>query len=62
MDVKLDFLPPALINFVSRQVVGSGFKLYKKVSDTSLDISFENNRSLCLHYFKLFMNIDLVRA
>lgn len=30
MDVKLEFVPPAFINFVSRQLVGSGFKLYKK--------------------------------
>ncbi|CAI9097556.1 OLC1v1034014C1 [Oldenlandia corymbosa var. corymbosa] len=30
MDIKLDFVPPSLINFVSRQLVGSGFKLYKK--------------------------------
>ncbi|KAL3536007.1 hypothetical protein ACH5RR_004468 [Cinchona calisaya] len=30
VDVKLDFVPPSLINFISRQIVGSGFKLYKK--------------------------------
>ncbi|CAH9068359.1 unnamed protein product [Cuscuta epithymum] len=30
MDIKLDFVPPALINFFSRQLIGSGFKLYKK--------------------------------
>ncbi|KAI3832511.1 hypothetical protein MKW98_002057 [Papaver atlanticum] len=30
MDVKLDFVPPSLINFMSRQLIGSGFKLYKK--------------------------------
>ncbi|KAK9072724.1 hypothetical protein SSX86_009159 [Deinandra increscens subsp. villosa] len=30
IDVKLDFVPPAIINFVSRQLMGSGFKLYKK--------------------------------
>ncbi|GER41822.1 polyketide cyclase/dehydrase and lipid transportsuperfamily protein [Striga asiatica] len=30
MDIKLDFIPPAFINFISRQLVGSGFKLYKK--------------------------------
>ncbi|PWA63483.1 hypothetical protein CTI12_AA311740 [Artemisia annua] len=30
MDIKLDFIPPAIINFVSRQIIGSGFKLYKK--------------------------------
>ncbi|KAK6139768.1 hypothetical protein DH2020_026444 [Rehmannia glutinosa] len=30
MDIKLDFIPPAFMNFISRQLVGSGFKLYKK--------------------------------
>ncbi|KAL2229235.1 UNVERIFIED_CONTAM: hypothetical protein Sindi_1903200 [Sesamum indicum] len=30
MDIKLDFVPPTIINFISRQLIGSGFKLYKK--------------------------------
>lgn len=30
MDIKLDFIPPSFINFISRQLVGAGFKLYKK--------------------------------
>ncbi|CAI9783360.1 unnamed protein product [Fraxinus pennsylvanica] len=30
MDIKLDFIPPSFINFISRQLIGSGFKLYKK--------------------------------
>ncbi|KAL5709010.1 hypothetical protein ACHQM5_019747 [Ranunculus cassubicifolius] len=30
MDVKLDFVPPSLINFLSRQLIGNGFKFYKK--------------------------------
>lgn len=30
MDMKLDFVPPSLINFISRQIIGSGFKLYQK--------------------------------
>ncbi|OIS97833.1 PREDICTED: uncharacterized protein LOC109233190 isoform X2 [Nicotiana attenuata] len=30
LDIKLDFIPPVLINFVSRQLIGGGFKLYKK--------------------------------
>nr|KYP56973.1 hypothetical protein KK1_003224 [Cajanus cajan] len=30
LDLKLDFVPPTLINFISRQVIGSGFKLYQK--------------------------------
>ncbi|RVW23612.1 hypothetical protein CK203_095820 [Vitis vinifera] len=31
MDIKLDFVPPSLINFISRQLVGSGFRLYQKI-------------------------------
>ncbi|KAF3442773.1 hypothetical protein FNV43_RR16690 [Rhamnella rubrinervis] len=31
MDIKLDFVPPSLINFISRQLIGSGFRLYQKV-------------------------------
>ncbi|XP_023005700.1 uncharacterized protein LOC111498625 isoform X2 [Cucurbita maxima] len=31
MDMKLDFIPPSLINFISRQLIGSGFRLYQKV-------------------------------
>ncbi|XP_042511352.1 uncharacterized protein LOC122086530 isoform X3 [Macadamia integrifolia] len=31
MDVKLEFVPPSLINFVSRQIFGSGYKLFKKM-------------------------------
>ncbi|XP_058192285.1 uncharacterized protein LOC131309704 isoform X1 [Rhododendron vialii] len=30
LDIKLDFVPPSFINFVSRQLLGSGFRLYKK--------------------------------
>lgn len=30
MDIKLDFVPPAFINFISRQLIGSGFRLYQK--------------------------------
>ncbi|KAK7828532.1 uncharacterized protein LOC111990545 [Quercus suber] len=29
-DIKLDFVPPSLINFISRQLIGNGFRLYKK--------------------------------
>lgn len=35
MDIKLDFVPPSFINFISRQLVGAGFKLYKKVNANS---------------------------
>ncbi|GLT38518.1 hypothetical protein SLA2020_127620 [Shorea laevis] len=30
MDMKLDFVPPSLINFISRQLIGNGFRLYQK--------------------------------
>lgn len=30
MDMKLDFAPPSLINFISRRVIGNGFRLYQK--------------------------------
>jgi hypothetical protein len=31
LDMKLDFVPPWLINFIARQLVGHGHKLYQKV-------------------------------
>ncbi|XP_034915608.1 uncharacterized protein [Populus alba] len=30
VDLKLDFVPPSLINFISRQLLGNGFRLYQK--------------------------------
>ncbi|XP_024384441.1 uncharacterized protein [Physcomitrium patens] len=30
LDMKLDFVPPWLINFIARQLVGHGYKLYQK--------------------------------
>ena len=30
LDIKLNFMPPSLINFISRQLIGSGFRLYQK--------------------------------
>ncbi|GMH09679.1 hypothetical protein Nepgr_011520 [Nepenthes gracilis] len=30
LDVKLDFVPPSVINFISRQLLGIGFRLYQK--------------------------------
>lgn len=29
--MKLDLVPPWLINFIARQLVGHGYKLYQKV-------------------------------
>lgn len=34
LDIKLDLVPPSLMNFIARQIVGKGFKLYKKVKKT----------------------------
>ena len=34
LDIKLDLVPPSLMNFIARQIVGKGFKLYKKVRKT----------------------------
>lgn len=39
LDLKLDFVPPTLINFISRQLIGSGFRLYQKV-ECSFQIYF----------------------
>ncbi|KAH7295355.1 hypothetical protein KP509_27G043600 [Ceratopteris richardii] len=30
LDIKLEFVPPWLINFISRQLIGLGYKLYQK--------------------------------
>ncbi|ERM93663.1 uncharacterized protein LOC18421614 isoform X1 [Amborella trichopoda] len=30
MDIKMEFIPPSLINFISRQLIGDGFRLYQK--------------------------------
>ncbi|KAI4300600.1 hypothetical protein L6164_033957 [Bauhinia variegata] len=42
LDLKLDFVPPSLINFISRQLIGSGFRLYQKAvaSKMNLDTAF----------------------
>lgn len=34
LDIKLDLVPPSLMNFISRQIVGKGFRLYKKVRES----------------------------
>lgn len=34
MDLKLDYVPTWLVNFMARQLIGSGFKLYKKAVST----------------------------
>jgi len=36
LDMKLDLVPPWLINFIARQLVGHGYKLYQKVTPLSV--------------------------
>ncbi|KAG9445244.1 hypothetical protein H6P81_016584 [Aristolochia fimbriata] len=55
MDIKIDFVPPALINFISRQLIGSGFKLYQKVvaSVASGDDSFRKALEEDMMYIRI---------
>ncbi|KAG4402424.1 hypothetical protein GLYMA_02G193200v4 [Glycine max] len=47
MDIKLDFVPPSLINFISRQLIGNGFRLYQKtVSSMTSHDKGEFNKAL----------------
>lgn len=47
LDIKLDFVPPWVINFISRQLIGLGFKLYEK---TLISINKEGSSG---HFQKL---------
>ncbi|XP_008790239.2 uncharacterized protein LOC103707495 [Phoenix dactylifera] len=46
MDIKLDFVPPSLINFISRQLLGSGYKLYQKAVGTVATSDDDYRRAL----------------
>ncbi|TQD88074.1 hypothetical protein C1H46_026371 [Malus baccata] len=46
MDIKMDFVPPSLINFISRQLIGSGFKLYQKVVSSKLNCNEDYSKVL----------------
>ncbi|KAK4798263.1 hypothetical protein SAY86_030589 [Trapa natans] len=46
VDLKLDFVPPSLINFISRQLIGSGFKLYQKAISTVFSSDEEFKKAL----------------
>nr|CAB3490076.1 unnamed protein product [Digitaria exilis] len=46
MDIKLDFVPPWLINFMSRQLIGSGHKLYQKAVSTVATCDDDYKRAL----------------
>ncbi|KAJ6316533.1 hypothetical protein OIU78_019753 [Salix suchowensis] len=55
MDLKVDFVPPSLINFISRQLVGNGFRLYKK---NSLHSNFSG---FCATYFSDIQSANYYR-
>ncbi|KAK3118953.1 hypothetical protein QOZ80_9BG0711310 [Eleusine coracana subsp. coracana] len=46
MDIKLDFVPPWFINFISRQLIGSGHKLYQKAVSTVASCDEEYKKAL----------------
>ncbi|KAL6587764.1 hypothetical protein OROMI_000742 [Orobanche minor] len=46
VDLKLDFVPPSLINFISRQIIGSGFKRYQKVVAKVFDYDEDCSKAL----------------
>ncbi|KAL6133747.1 hypothetical protein ACLB2K_065981 [Fragaria x ananassa] len=46
MDIKMDLIPPSLINFVSRQLIGNGFRLYQKVVSSKLNHDEDYSKAL----------------
>ncbi|XVF55900.1 hypothetical protein PTKIN_Ptkin06aG0073500 [Pterospermum kingtungense] len=46
MDMKLDFVPPSLINFIARQLIGSGFRLYQKTVASVSNCDEDYNKAL----------------
>ncbi|KAL6138270.1 hypothetical protein ACLB2K_063553 [Fragaria x ananassa] len=46
MDIKMDLIPPSLINFVSRQLIGNGFRLYQKVVSLKLNRDEDYSKAL----------------
>ncbi|KAM3738113.1 hypothetical protein ACB098_09G109100 [Castanea mollissima] len=46
MDIKLDFVPPSLINFISRQLIGNGFRLYQKAVSSMLKCDEDFSKAL----------------
>lgn len=46
MDIKLDFVPPSLINFFSRQLIGNGFRLYQKAVSSKLNSDGDYSKAL----------------
>jgi hypothetical protein len=58
MDVKVDFVPPSLINFISRQLIGNGFRLYQKVAD-SYQLYFFDIEQFCFIIFWMYLMCNL---
>ncbi|CAF2118724.1 BnaA03g55370D [Brassica napus] len=46
LDIKLDLVPPSLMNFIARQIVGKGFKLYKKAAGSVAKLDEDFSRAL----------------
>lgn len=53
MDIKLDFMPPSLINFISRQLIGNGHKLYQKVRFLLLPHAHDPVDQTAVYSFKI---------
>lgn len=64
MDMKLDFVPPWMINFISRQVAGQGLKLYQKVSFHYMYEAYCSSLSflLYLHCLRLLRYVSRFEA
>ncbi|KAA3455244.1 START-2 domain protein [Gossypium australe] len=61
MDMKLDFVPPSLINFIARQLIGNGFRLYQKTVASVTNSDEDYSKALgdplfCLIRGALFSN------
>ncbi|KAL0672314.1 hypothetical protein Bca4012_000294 [Brassica carinata] len=54
LDIKLDLVPPSLMNFIARQIVGKGFKLYKKAAGSVAKLDEGFSRALA---HPLYINI-----
>jgi len=60
MDIKVDFVPPSLINFISRQLIGNGFRLYQKVADSFHLYLFDIQYFLFIDFWMhLMFNLNL---
>ncbi|XP_045795836.1 uncharacterized protein LOC123890300 [Trifolium pratense] len=46
LDIKIDFMPPSLINFIARQIIGSGFRLFQKAVASKMNGNKEFSKAL----------------